>query len=374
MKVLYVFTFGYSLKTWFDSGTLEKELLIFKKINKEKGVNFYFLTYGTDEEYSYLDKEKGLHAIPIFEKNKIPSTKFRLAISSIIFCLRSRKKFQKINIIQQNQLNGSWVSILIKLITKKPLIYRSGYDTYRFSVEEKKSFIKKTFFLFLTNLNLLFADIYTVTSKSDLIFSNRYAVKSKNVYLRPNFIDVNSMEPKYQRFENKILTVGRLENQKNYEKLINDFANSDFTIDIVGEGSRLEELKKLAVSKNTNVNFMGKIPNSKLQSLYTKYLFYVSTSLFEGNPKTVLEAMSHGCIALISNIDNHKELIIDNENGFLVDAEENFKDIIIKIKHNKEKIESISSSAQKYVTKNNNIERIIDLVYSDYVSIAHYKS
>ena len=46
--------------------------------------------------------------------------------------------------------------------------------------------------------------------------------------------------------------------------------------------------------------------------------FFVSTSKFEGNPKSVLEAMSKGCIVIASNIENHRELITNEENGYLI--------------------------------------------------------
>ena len=60
MRVLYVFTFMYSLSTWDKSGTLDKELKIFKKLNEEKGVKFTFLTYGGKK-----DKEFNLSLIHI---------------------------------------------------------------------------------------------------------------------------------------------------------------------------------------------------------------------------------------------------------------------------------------------------------------------
>ena len=46
MKVLVVFTYGYSLKTWEESGTLERELSIYTELQKKYGVKFTFLTYG----------------------------------------------------------------------------------------------------------------------------------------------------------------------------------------------------------------------------------------------------------------------------------------------------------------------------------------
>ena len=34
--------------------------------------------------------------------------------------------------------------------------------------------------------------------------------------------------------------------------------------------------------------------------------------------------MSHGCIPIVSNIENHSEIIKNNINGFLIDSDDSF--------------------------------------------------
>ena len=58
--------------------------------------------------------------------------------------------------------------------------------------------------------------------------------------------------------------------------------------------------------------------NTELEFLYEQYSFFVSLSKFEGNPKSVLEAMSKGCVVFLSNIKNHVELVENEKNGFIV--------------------------------------------------------
>ena len=38
-----------------------------------------------------------------------------------------------VDLIKTNQLNGSWVGIILKFMLKKPLIIRTGYNLYEFS-------------------------------------------------------------------------------------------------------------------------------------------------------------------------------------------------------------------------------------------------
>ena len=49
-----------------------------------------------------------------------------------------------------------------------------------------------------------------------------------------------------KRDELKLLTVGRLEKQKNIEKIIKDFKNTEYEIDVIGDGSDKEFLEELA--------------------------------------------------------------------------------------------------------------------------------
>ena len=48
MKVLVVFTYSYSLKTWKESGTLNKELEIYHLLSNKYNINFTFITYGDE--------------------------------------------------------------------------------------------------------------------------------------------------------------------------------------------------------------------------------------------------------------------------------------------------------------------------------------
>ena len=74
---------------------------------------------------------------------------------------------------------------------------------------------------------------------------------NSKLVLRPNWVEETNYVELNKRQKNKILTVGRLVDQKNFELLINEFVNSTgkLQIDIVGTGSNKEELSKLAKSK-----------------------------------------------------------------------------------------------------------------------------
>ena len=142
-------------------------------------------------------------------------------------------------------------------------------------------------------------------------FSNMYSSKIK---IRSNWVDSKeNIQVNNKNIVNNIVSVGRIEEQKNYELIIRSLQGTNFELDIFGEGSLKKDLVNLAKELNVNINFLGIVNNEILVQKLQHYKFYISSSKFEGNPKSVLEAMSAGCIVIASKIKNHLEFLnIDN--------------------------------------------------------------
>ena len=358
MHVVFLFTYGYSLKTWYETGTLEKEIELYKKLITNHNFKITMVTYGDESDYKYLHLLDDIEIIPIYKYIKYSKNPLIRYFKSFFIPFFIKKKIQDVDLIKQNQLIGSWISIIYKLLIKKPLIVRTGYDMLFFSQNEEKGFIKNFLYRKLTNIALIFSDIYTVTSYADKIFLEDNFGSNIEVHIRPNWVYSGSTTVSDKRFEGKILTVGRLEDQKNYLNLIKNFQNSKYQLDIVGTGSLENKIILTAKELGVKINLLGSFPNNKLMSIYGQY---------KGNPKVVLEAMSHGCIPILSKIPNHLELVEHNINGILFDplamnVTQYLDDINLKIDHYKK----LSSNAFNKVDKNNSLEIALKNDLSDY--------
>ena len=239
-----------------------------------------------------------------------------------------------------------------------------------FSIKDKKNLLIKTFFKFLTYISIKFADIYTVTSREDQkrILSN-YGSIAKNIKLRPNWVKKIDLHKVEDRKKKNILSVGRLEYQKNFDQLIREFKDTkdEYQINIIGEGQQKDFLIKLAKDLDVDLNIIGNMPNEKLVQIYKKYKYYVSFSLFEGNPKAVLESMASGCIPICSKIPSHSEVVKDSINGMLFDLEK--PDLLNTLRYLNENDEvsiKLAQNAIEKVRENNSIELVSGMMYSDY--------
>jgi len=341
MEILYFLTYGYSLKTWSDSGQLAREIKHFEALKSEnEKIKFKIFSYGEDNDFEYIEKDF-IEVVSIYKYIKKSNYKIVNFIKSFFIKKILRDvDLNKSELIIQNQLLGSWVSYLFKKNLRIPLIIRTGYDMFEFSINENKSITKKLFFKYLTKKILDKCDLYTVTSLCDKDFllknfSNKYSSKIK---IRSNWVDAKeNIQMNNKNIVNTIVSVGRIEEQKNYEQIIRSIQGTNFELDIFGEGSLKEDLIKLGEELNVNINFRGIVDNEMLVQKLQHYKFYISSSKFEGNPKSVLEAMSAGCIVIASKIKNHLEFL-NNDNSILFDQ---------NIKSLKETIMNLDKISQK---------------------------
>lgn len=325
MDLIYIFTFDYSLSTWNSSGHISRESLYFNKLNEEIFDKITLITYGDDSDYEFIDSFKNINIIPIYSYTKRPKLKILRYLKSfyIPFLLKRILVINNSAVIKQNQLQGCWVSIILKFITNYKIILRTGYDTFTFSKYNKKNFFIMFLYFLLTQFALLLSDIYTVTSNVDKNFLEKKFITKKNIYIIPNWVKYSSFVENKYRIKNVILSIGRIEKQKNLFQLIDELEGSTFKILHIGSGSQKNSLLEYSHQKNVELDIIDNLENSEIYNLLNKHMLYVSLSHYEGNSKTILEALGSGCIVFASNIRNNRELITDKENGILIDLSSN---------------------------------------------------
>jgi len=118
-----------------------------------------------------------------------------------------------------------------------------------------------------------------------------------------------------------ILFAGRFEEQKNMKNLILAFRRVMQRPKIVaflcGEGPMLSELE-------VEIGSIGLVDRIFIPGYVTDIWswmksadIFVSVSLFEGMPNTVMEAMACGCPLVVSDIPQHREILDDDSATFV---------------------------------------------------------
>ena len=366
MNIVYFLTYGYSLETWNESSALEREVKYFNLLSKNLGYKFFIITYGDESDLQYSDLFVCSEIIPLYKYKKHFNSKLLNFFNSLTFPRKIKNIINEdVHITKQNQLLGSWVSYIFKKITGSKFFIRTGYDMYFFSKAENKSYVKQKLYMMLTFFGLNSADLYSVTSRADYDFLLKsFNFKKKKLKILRNWIEDSQIIKTVNRNE-KLISIGRLEYQKNYQFLVKELSGHDIPLTIYGSGSKREELLKLSKNLNVNLEIIDSISNSELINSLQNIKYFILPSHYEGNPKALLEAMSAGCIVFASNIKNHNEIINHRVNGFLFDLHKgSLNDVLSQVinnsNFNKEELESISKNAVKTINDEYSISKIFN--------------
>ena len=369
MHILYIFGYKYTLETWFSSGALERELKFFNKMWEDYKISYTLITYGCIKDLN-IDLPKNVNVIPMFPTSVNLKSTFSMFVNSFLFPLKTFRSLDKIDLIRTNQLNGSWLAILFKLLLKKPLYLRTGFDQYLFAKYDKKNKLKILFFYLLTKLSLKICDIYTSTSESDINFLTQTFNNKDKVFYRPNWVDLKNNPKSINKREYKFMSAGRLEDQKNFQLIINAFSDAEDEITIIGNGSKKYYLVELAKVLKVKLNMISNLSHNSFISKLENAKFFILASTHEGNPKVLLEAMSLGCIPIVSDIKNHTEIIQNGINGFTFKNNdlESLKLVLNKVVKLKN-INEISENSFNHVKINNSLNNLSRKEYEDYLQL-----
>ena len=171
-----------------------------------------------------------------------------------------------------------------------------------------------------------FADgIVVQTKKNQSYFSKQVQKKSVVIY-NPINLGEKSGSALQTAKHKKIVSVGRLMQQKNQKMLLGAFKNvlekyPDYQLVIYGEGPMREELeayaKELGVEKS--ILLPGNVAD--VHDRIKGAEIFVLSSDYEGMPNALIEAMCLGLPVISTKVSGATDLIKDHENGLLTELD-----------------------------------------------------
>ena len=201
-----------------------------------------------------------------------------------------------------------------------------------------------------------FSDLIVTLTKADLKTYEQQTNAKKIIQI------YNPIDPKlfcfvkeYNFLSKKIISVGRLTDQKNFEELV-DVAcivfskEPNFEWHIYGEGPNKENIERKIIENNLQDNIILKGKSNDLYSLYNEYSMMVMTSRYEGFPMSLIEGLSNKLPLISYDIaTGPNEIIQDFKSGYLVkegDIQNMAKKILYLLNNKNEKIAFSNSSTE----------------------------
>lgn len=251
-------------------------------------------------------------------------TETELSNSRILnFCRRVNKlhriwKREKPNLVLSCIGKNNFMTVVTTMFTKtKPVVSVVG--------EAKEEYPNRVMRL-LANLLFPFADgVILQTERSRGFFHKK--VQRKAVIL-PNSLNPDFIRPRYEgEREKRIVSVGRMDGNKNHEMMIRAFAAladryPAYTLTIYGDGELRGRLEALAESLGVadRVRMPGVIPDVAEQTW--RAALFLLTSYSEGVSNALIEALATGLPVIATDVPSGGtvELITDGLNGLIIPA------------------------------------------------------
>lgn len=150
-----------------------------------------------------------------------------------------------------------------------------------------------------------------------------YKIPSAKINLFPILIKDNSLVYKNKTKRQFCLCiVGRLDPCKGHEKLFYLFKEClvdfpELKLNIIGDGYLKPELKKLLkrLKISSNVCFIGKVPNNKINDIFSNSLINISSSIEEAYGLVNIEALREGTPLISTQHSGALDIIDEGVNG-----------------------------------------------------------
>ena len=369
ISICLFFTYPLSLENWYELGLFDREVPLYKKF-ADSGIKIAFFTYGDDRDFEFKEKLSGIEIIPAYAGKKRPKNKVAEYLNSLVLPFRFRKILSAYSIMKTNQMMGAWVPLAVSWLTGKSLIARCGFEFYNNCRKKGISFYKRMAAFLLSKTVYNFCRYIIITSHHERRFISRtFRIPLEKITVIPNFINTDIFAPNLSNryHEDRVVYVGRIHKEKNLQNLIKACANSDTGLDIIGSAANKSRLEAFAHALGADVRFLGVVHNRKVAEILGRYRVFILPSYYEGNPKSLLEAMSCEKAVIGTDVVGIREIIRNGKNGLLCNTDAgSLADAIERLISNKELCKKLGKAAREYILGTCGLEMIVDRELSIY--------
>lgn len=203
---------------------------------------------------------------------------------------------------------------------------------------------------------------------------------SGSIYVINNGIDkpskIATTKPQ-EKSKFNILYLGAISKSKGFLRVLEIFNSLDddlkekIHLNVIGEfirSSEFDHFNKFIEDKQLSnyITFHGKKNGTDKWRLISNNHLLIHLTNFDGQPLTIIEAMSLGIPTIATNVGAIPEMIDNNNNGFLIQDNDEVKDIIIQLLTKNINYELICknsySTFQNHFTADKMVNNIINMI------------
>ena len=366
MSLVLFFTYNTSLQTWARAGILSREIQLYKQLQPHFD-KITFVTYGDANDLKYAKHLDGIEIL--YNRWHLPPGIYAQLVPVLHMSALSNAE-----IFKTNQTSGVRAALPAKRWFKKKLITRCGFMlsvATGLEFGNNSNIARKA--LHMENTAFKKAEQVVVTTESMKNYTTKiHGIRPGKVSVIPNYVDVEMFapDPRPSRDKRTICFIGRMEAQKNVGPLIEAIAGTNFKLIIIGTGPQRQEMEVLSNRLNADITFVDSIPHTEIPEYLSRASLFIQPSLYEGHPKTLIEAMASGTPVIGGNSPGIQEILSHKDTGYLCETSaKGIRDAITSVMGNAALRKRLSSNGRAFAVKNFSLNRVVELELGLYSSI-----
>lgn len=334
-------------------GAQKNTLYTVEHLNKEKFEVYLISGYGgiLDDEAINLNK-KGVKVL--FSKNLIREIN---PIKDFLAFLEIYNYLKKIspNVIHTHSskagILGRWCGFFLNFFKRKKIKIIHTFHGFAFS--KFHNFFVRNFFIFLEYLTAKISDILIFVSKDNMNTAKKLKIGNYKRYMLvrsgikiDEFCNISKNKDLRDLKRNQlgisenykvITTIGPFKPQKNLVDFIKmakivseNLVSYKLKFLIVGDGEQRQQLVSLAKELKILDKILFLSWQKDIRGILASTDIFVLTSLWEGLPRSAVEALVSGVPVVAYAVDGLNDIIVSGKNGFIVPPK-NLKELSKKV-------------------------------------------
>lgn len=313
IRLVLFLTRSTPLATWHQVGIIEREAALYRRLRPHIG-SLQIVTSGGPEELQYQDYLGDVEIL--YNRHGLSPN-----VYSLVAPLIHREALAAATIYKTNQLDGAWTAILAGKRYHKPVLVRAGYLWASTFAKSAGPSVKTRLARPLEHYALRHATgvILTTEVMKQQVMADS-GVEADRITVIPNFVDTDRFrpDPTVTPIPGRICFVGRLDTEKNLAALLEAMTHlPGASLTLIGQGNHQAQLEAYARQHNLTVEFLGRVPNTELPALIQQAQVFILPSLYEGHPKSLIEAMACGAAVVGSDVQGINTVIDHERTGLL---------------------------------------------------------
>jgi len=317
-------------------GAQDNTIYTVKNLNKEKFETILISGKGGIlDEKVISDKEIKIIFVETLKREISPLNDIKA-----VFEIKKILDKEKPDIIHTH---SSKAGIIGRLAGKLSGINKIIHTFHGFGFNNKQNLLLRNFFIFLEKISALITDKLIFVSKENLKTAIKLKIGNDSKYLLiRSGIKISNYKANNRKIPSDIIipemakviiSIGNLKPQKNPDDFY-EIAKKTISLNLnvcflyIGGGDRIEYFRKQIETDNLNnrCKFLGW--REDVKDILSIGDIFILTSLWEGLPRSLIEAMLSGLVPICYKTDGILDIIENGKNGLLF--EKNEKDKIVE--------------------------------------------